>query len=39
LKRDWLGFTNQVYSLAVIPAPGTLAMLGLGGLAAMRRRR
>ncbi len=34
-----LGFTNQVYSLAVIPAPGTLAMLGLGGLAAMRRRR
>lgn len=26
-------------SLGVIPAPGTLAMLGLGGLAAARRRR
>lgn len=35
-----LGFTNEVYSLAVIPAPGFLGLLGMGaGLAAMRRRR
>lgn len=27
------------YRLAIIPAPGALALLGLGGLAAVRRRR
>lgn len=36
---DELGFTNQVYSLAVIPAPAGLGVLaGLGMLAARRRR-
>lgn len=34
-----LGFGNQVYGLAVIPSPGSLAVLGLSGLAAARRRR
>ncbi len=35
-----VGFTNQVYSLAVIPAPGAAAVLGLAmSLVGMRRRR
>lgn len=34
-----LGFTNQVYSLAVVPAPGVLALIGLGMIPAYRRRR
>jgi hypothetical protein len=34
-----LGFTNQVYSLAVIPAPGTVTILAATTLAALRRRR
>lgn len=34
-----LGFTNQVYSLAAVPAPAPLALLGLAGLRARRPRR
>jgi hypothetical protein len=36
-----LGFTSQVYSLAVVPIPAPAAglMVGLGALAASRRRR
>lgn len=35
-----VGFTNQVYSLAVVPSPGTgLAMLGFGLVGTTRRRR
>lgn len=33
------GATGQSYSLAVIPAPASLAILGLAGLATARRRR
>jgi len=31
--------TNLGYRVAMVPAPGSLALLGLGGLAAARRRR
>lgn len=34
-----LGFTDQVYGLAVIPAPGSLAVLGGAALVWTRRRR
>lgn len=34
-----IGFTNQVYSLAVVPAPGVFAVLATGMLTAARRRR
>ncbi len=30
---------NQAFELTLVPAPGAVAMLGLGGLAATRRRR
>ena len=31
-------FGQDLYTLPAIPAPGALALLGLGGLAARRRR-
>lgn len=34
-----LGFTDQVYSLAVVPAPGTVALLAMAGALGGRRRR
>lgn len=34
-----LGFTNQVYSLAVIPAPGSVVAFGFAGMLVKRRRR
>lgn len=34
-----LGFSNQVYSLAVIPAPGAVAILGLSLIPCVSRRR
>lgn len=33
------GGTNPIYSYTVVPAPGAIALLGLAGLAARRRRR
>jgi hypothetical protein len=42
-RYGWFSFTRQTTSidgaLLTLPAPGTLALLGLGGLAAARRRR
>jgi len=35
---DWNNFAGNQY-VTLVPAPGTLALLGLGGLAAGRRRR
>jgi len=35
---DWHSFIDNVLIYPVIPAPGTLALLGLGGLAIRRRR-
>lgn len=34
----WLG-ANNAYTLSVVPAPSALALLGMGGLVAGRRRR
>ncbi len=34
-----LGFSNQVYSLAVVPAPGAFALLAAAMVPAVRRRR
>lgn len=34
---DWVGIDNIIYT--EVPAPGAFALLGLGGLAAVRRRR
>jgi hypothetical protein len=34
-----LGFTNQVYSLAVVPAPGAAVLAGVSMLGICRRRR
>lgn len=35
---DWSGAINLEGSIAYVPAPGALALLGLGGLVARRRR-
>ena len=35
---DWHSFIDNVLVYPVIPAPGTLALLGLGGLVVRRRR-
>ena len=36
---NWTFLTNGTQSFAVVPAPASLALLGLGGLVAGRRRR
>jgi hypothetical protein len=36
---DWVAWDNVVVTFNPIPAPASLALLGLGGLAAGRRRR
>jgi hypothetical protein len=33
------GGSNPIYSYTVVPAPGAVALLGLAGLMARRRRR
>ncbi len=40
-RYGWFTFVNQTTSIdgALIPTPGAFALLGLGGLAATRRRR
>ena len=42
-RRDGCGerrsFVRQTFSQVVIPAPGTAALMGVGGLVAFRRRR
>ena len=37
LDRDWYGF--DVARITIVPAPGAVALLGLGGLTMIRRRR
>jgi uncharacterized protein (TIGR03382 family) len=37
--NDWDGIWNGTLTIQWIPTPGALAILGLGGIAAGRRRR